>query len=231
MKIKDGDGNEVDLSAIVSGILQKHNGNSESAISTLISENYQLRQDKRKLREDLDQQKTKTPEEGSLVLSKDESKIFNDYKTLGSIEDITKKMDNLTQVQTELDTLKFEGVIRDAASAHNYKPTILTDLVKSRGLKVEMGSVEVEEEGKKINKSSAFVIDSSNNKVKLDEYIQKNLPDYSEVLTIDSSSSNQGKQWVGGQGGSAKGTNTNNSQKTAAQKLIESRYSSDEKQK
>lgn len=186
--------------------LAANNGQATILAQRLFDENFHLREDKRKLNDDLKAVKDKLPE-GAVVLSKEDAAAFEAYKALGKPEDVKKSLDEKTKNDGELADLKFKQLIGDAAQAHGFKPNVLADIVKAKGMSIEIGETEVDDgKGGKVKKPAAFVLtNEGKSKVNLSDYARDNLSDYLPSLAAQAGQG-AGQQWVSqGQGAGGAG--------------------------
>lgn len=195
-KVTDTDGNEVDIDEVVAKIIgTKGNGDAATALSEIMVENYGLRRKNADLRTTNDELTKKAIPEGSVVLSGDDLKVWETYKTLGKPEDLQKTIDTSKELEGKYTTLLQDGIIRDAAASLGYKPTVLGDLVKVRGLQVEIVEVETEDNGNKVKKPTPVVKLESGNVKPLGELITENFSDYLPALQVEATPQ-RGTPWV-----------------------------------
>lgn len=184
-KVKDTDGNDIDLDAVIQGIVAgKGNGDPAKALETLVTENYNLRRTNGELRIQVEELGKSKPE-GSLVLSKDDASLFEAYKQLGKPDDLKKTIterDTLTQQVTEA---KADQLISSAAEATKFRPNVLKDLVRAHTLEITMGETEVKD-GENLKKvPTAFVKDKAGIQIPLDKYAETNFKDYLPSLKVE----------------------------------------------
>jgi hypothetical protein len=149
----------------------------------LIKDNYNLRENKRELKEKL--ATSKLPD-GARVLQKDEASEYDKFKALGF------KPEDIPAIVTERDSLKVGQTSRDAAEALGWKFKPLQQLLADKKLNIEMRETEVEEEkdGKKekVKKLMPFVIEGAgkdSKAIRLDEF--EPLKDFHASLITDES--------------------------------------------
>lgn len=175
---KGGGGNPASQAAALTALEAKY-GTARGALAVLYDENFQLRQKNRDLRKEV---KGLAPSEGAQTLTKDEATIYQALKALNLTPE------QITAALSERDTLKgkVEGMLRDAsfseaAEALNYKSKVLADLLRSRGMEVEMREVEVEENGAKSKRRTPYgklTSEAADKFTPLQDYIKSNLSDY-----------------------------------------------------
>ena len=193
MRLKDADGNDFNLESVVAGLITKNGNDPSKALETLVQENYGLRSNNRELKDQIE--KLKVPE-GSTVLAAEDAKIFEEFKALGKLEEIKKTIESFNTVNTELNTLKKESVVREAANLHKYKFNVLNDLVTAKGLQLEIGETEVQgDDGKTTKQAVALVKDQAGNKTILTKVIEDSFKDYIPSLAL-SEQQNTGTSWI-----------------------------------
>lgn len=147
-------------------LLEKHSNDATALATQLYSDNYQLREDKRKLKEQLADAEKAKPAEGSVVLSKADAERWKAYQELG-------KPDDLKATVTERDTLKGEvakairtETIRSVAEVAGYNADVLGELAKETqtfavkeitvdGKTIKQAYIVVEADGKQVEKPLA----------------------------------------------------------------------------
>lgn len=118
--------------------LVKRQGGLDAAGMLLYQENFGLRDQLREAKEQLKKVEGKLPKEGEQVLSGDDKALFERYKTLGKPEDWETE-------RREVQTIKRNQVLSEAATVHNLVPSVLQRLAD--GLEIEIR--EVEKDGQK----------------------------------------------------------------------------------
>lgn len=195
---KDDHGKGPDLTAAIQALLVKHDNNASAAINQLLSENFKLREDKRKLKEAADA-KVDKPAEGSVILTKAEAERWEAYKLLGKPDDVKAAL-------AERDTLKAENakaqrkeLLRSVAEVEGFDPDVLTSLA-ANDLGFEVKEVK-DKEGKALKQ--AFVIIKSGDKQEskaLTDYAnetwQKFLPALKPSETPEKKSNSSGTPYV-----------------------------------
>lgn len=139
----------------------------------LAKENFNYRDKNRQLQE-------RAAPEGAVILQGEEAELFKAVKDLGlKGEDIKKAVSERDEFKTQITTFQRNEVVRQAAEALTYKPSVLTDLVTSKGLEVEMREVEIEGE----KKTLPHVKIAGGDKVELlSVYAERDLKDYLPAL-------------------------------------------------
>lgn len=141
-------------------------GDATALASRLYTENYEGREERRKLKAELDELRSKLPPDGHVVITADDAKLYEAYKALG------KKPDELSELQGKLDGLRRDAVLSEAAKAHGYKSGVLKTLAQN--VAIEMRTVE--KDGQKSER--AFVLQADGKAVDLDEHAKANWQDF-----------------------------------------------------
>lgn len=141
----------------------------------LARENYKYRSNIRELKE-------RVAPDGSVILEGDEAKAYEAFTALEkSPEQMKEALERLPTLESDLSTLRQEQVVGMAANSLSYKASVLSDLITSKGLEVEMREVEVEGEKKPV----AHVRAKGDEKAKwepLGEHAERNWEDYLPAL-------------------------------------------------
>lgn len=155
----------------------KYNGDLERAVATLFDENWDLRNKNRKLKEQVTS--AKLPD-GARVLTAEEVADYDAYAKMGKPDQLTQK-EEVEKLQGELDQVSRERVALKAAGILGYEPVVLTDLVKDKGLHVEVKDETVD--GKPAQ--TVYVRSATDDKAaleKMDKYVTEKLPAYLPAL-------------------------------------------------
>lgn len=107
--------------------LTKRHGSSDAVAMQLLQEAHAYRETIRDL-------KGKVPADGSLVLAADDARLWQAYQTLGKPPEITAALSERGQFKAELDGLRKERLVNEAAAIAGFKPTVLATLVKADGI-------------------------------------------------------------------------------------------------
>lgn len=178
------------VSEIMSSIQSTGNGSrsgGDTVNDKVIRDNVKLRLKLNEVRTENETLKSKLPE-GAVVLSKDDAKLFEDFKALGKKPaDITKLLKDGETAATELASRKLGDVAADAAKALGWNGVdVLKDQISSRNLRVEMRETEVDDgKGGKTKKPVPFVITGEGAASKAEElttYVNTNLKGYLPAL-------------------------------------------------
>lgn len=144
-----------EIAANVNALLTRSNNDHSSVIAQLLGEAHKHREDKRKLREEIDLLKTKTPPEGARVLSKEEAGDYEAYLQLGKPADVKKSLEGLSELQEKVRKFEREGAVREAAEALGYNHSVLEKLLEGE---IEMREIEVQDsQGNKSSKKAPYV--------------------------------------------------------------------------
>jgi hypothetical protein len=146
----------------------------------LLTDNSQLREQRRTLRAEVTELKSKAPADGTRVLSADEAQAYDAYAALGlKPTDLKKALDEGTTVKQELASVRRGETLRSAAEAHGYKPAALAKLPSLKDQDITFKDVDEKgADGKPVKAKRAFVGD-----VSLPDYIQQNDAEFLPALT------------------------------------------------
>jgi hypothetical protein len=110
-------------------------------LAEALTDNYTLREQRRGLRAEVADLKSKTAPEGARVLTKDEAAVYDAYAALGKKPDELKQAIDLNgEATTELARLKREQLLGKAAAASGFKPSVLQTLAGD--LPIELRDVD-----------------------------------------------------------------------------------------
>lgn len=169
-------------------------------VRLLVRKNKQLEADNAKYRDKLrmlEDQVKKVPAENAVVLSADDAKMFDAFKSLNlKPDEITRQLEQGKKDSEQLTELRELEVDREAGAAVGFKPTVLSELRKTRGLALEMRDTVVEVNGKKETTKLPHVRSSNDEKAQwmpLRDYAEANLKDYLPALAVADEGSSGGK--------------------------------------
>lgn len=118
-----------------SDILARYGQTAESALrmAEKLAEsenaNWQLREKNRTLRQERDTLKDKQPGEGAVVLSADEAKDFDAYRTLGKkAGEIKAALDAATDATNKLTQYERDALLRDVQDATGFDRDVLSEI-------------------------------------------------------------------------------------------------------
>lgn len=117
---------------------------AERVKSEFVSDNFRLREKLRQTRKELDDTRKKIPGEGTVVLTKDQVKLWEGFQKIG------KSPEELTGMLSEAETTARATRAAEAATALQWNPDVLQDLVSSKGLVIEMRETKVGTETKRL---------------------------------------------------------------------------------
>lgn len=183
-KDKGADDADDKLSKAVSRLITKKGGETE-AITMLLKENGGYRDKIRDLKSQVSDLEAKVPEDGAVVLTGDDLKAYTTLKEQGSLEDITKKLIEATEAQSELAGYK--------------KKERLAEVAKSAGVNLEaltlVGS-DKEYVVKKEGQEEKVFVKDGDKEVALSDYADKNWAGVKDSLFSDGSLSEQSTRRV-----------------------------------
>lgn len=176
------------IAQMVANLITKNNGDSNKAIETLLSENAQLRSDKRKLKEEKDEVTKKLPQDGTVVLTADEFKLWELYKTLGKPEELEKITKEHTELKEKTESQKKKELIEKAATGAGFKSSVLERLVGD--IEIQFQSIPILVDGKAVNQEIPFVKTKDGLK-SLKDYASENWSEFTSSLSQDSNNPDQ----------------------------------------
>lgn len=182
-------GGATDLSKVLESFnnkLAKFNNDATALAQQLFTENYTLREDKRKLNARVEELQGKQPAEGAVVLTGDEAKTWGAIKELNlSADDIKAKLQSSTETAAELSRLKRQSLIREAAETEGYKHTVLDTLI---GADMPLELKEVDKDGKKVKQAFVKVDEQE---LSLSDYITTHKADFLPALKVETGNGNK----------------------------------------
>jgi hypothetical protein len=184
----DNSGGGTDLAKVLESFnarLAKHTDATQLA-QQLFTENFTLREDKRKLNARLEAAQGKVPADGALVLTADEAKAWNAIKELNlSPDEIKSKLQSSSESEKELSSLKRKDLMREVAETEGYKASVLSTLLAA-DIPVEVK--EIDKDGKKLK--AAFVKVNGAD-IALSDYVQTNHADFLPALRVEQKPDNK----------------------------------------
>lgn len=168
-----GQGGDSDIVAKVQALIDKRGGDSSAVAVMLYQENFQLRDKNRQLA-------SQVPAEGATVLTGDDAAAWAEYQKLGKPADLQTAIAQRDQAQGDLAKLQRSAMIRTAAEAAGYKPTVLESLDAQTGGAATYEVREVEQDGKRAK--VAFVKVGESEAQPLDQYAQAQWADFLPAL-------------------------------------------------
>jgi hypothetical protein len=188
----DNAGGGTDLAKVLESFnarLAKHTDATQLA-QQLFTENFSLREDKRKLNAKLEAAQGKVPADGSLVLSGEDAKAWEAIKALNlSPDEIKAKLQTSTENEKQLAALKRKELMREVAESEGYKATVLSTLIAAD---IPIEFKEVEKDGKKLKVAHVKVKENGADKdIALSDYIQTNHVDFLPALRLEQTTQNK----------------------------------------
>jgi len=166
-------------------LLDKNNGDAMRTLGLLFSENYDLREKNRKLKEQV-------PAEGSVVMKKEDADRLAAFDALGlKPEDAKKKIEATATVEAENAKLKRNSE-RDALTRLGYAAGALADFDELEGAAIESYSVKTEKKDGKDVEVAYVKVDGKERA--LDEYAAEKRPAQARILR-EAGQPQQGRQW------------------------------------
>ena len=189
----------VDLSATVAGLMQKNNQDSTKVIEMLLTENYGYRETIRTMKVAGEEQKKLIPKEGTVLLSKEDGELFENYKKLGKHDDLVKNAETHKTLEGEHSTLKKNLIITSLSEIHHYNRDVLAEIVTARNLNLRVD--EKKDDDGKTQKFGVVIIDDKTD-INLEEYVKDNLQAFAPALA---KSVEGGTPWVAQKGTAGQG--------------------------
>jgi hypothetical protein len=147
----------------------------------LLSDNSQLREQRRTLRQEVTDLKTKVPAADARMLTPEEAATYDAYAALGmKPADVKAAITERDTVKADLTTVRRNETIRGAAEAHGYKAAALAKLPSLRDQDIAIEDVTVD--GKPVKR--AFVT-ADGKKTALPDYIQAHDAEFLPALATD----------------------------------------------
>lgn len=165
-----------DPAAGVQALIARHNNDLMRVIDHLYSDNYNLREKNRTLKEQVKDLEGKTPKDGGVILSKAEADLLESYKAVGDVETVKTALGERDQLKGELGVLRKDGVLRDVAEAAGFKLPVLKTLAGDLQFEIK----EIDQDGKKVR--TAFVKNGDGEKPVAD-YAKEKWADFLPALT------------------------------------------------
>jgi len=154
-------------------LLERNGNDANAALLVLYRDNYDLREANRQL-------KSQVPAEGATVLTGDDAAAWAAYTQLGKPADLQAAIAQRDQAQGDLAKLQRSAMIRTAAEAAGYKPTVLESLDAQTGGAATYEVREVEQDGKRAK--VAYVKVGESEAQPLDQYAQAQWADFLPAL-------------------------------------------------
>lgn len=166
-------GGNVDLSAVAAGLLQKASGNPVKVISRLLKENHEGREKVRDL-------SSKLPPDGAVVLSGDDAKRWETYRSLGDDPaKIKEALDSGAQAIEWKSNHERDQSYSAAAKAGGYNEPLFKRLAAQDGIKV-VTKEEANAAGKKV--ARPYVVNDKGKETALADYVAANWGELADAL-------------------------------------------------
>lgn len=152
----------------LANLLNKQGNDAMGVASTLLKENFNLREKNRGLRTEIDGWKTK------VVLSDEEVKTWETYKTFGKPDDLKKSIEERDGLKAAAAILQRNERLREVAEVAGFNAKVFATLARD----AEFDVTEIEHDGQKIRQVLINVKDG-------DKTIQKPLKEYAAAQWAD----------------------------------------------
>lgn len=120
-------------------------GNADAALAVLSQENFEYREEKRTLKEQLDAAKAQGLKDGEVKLSAADAKAYAAFQALNlAPEKISEALTERDAVKATLAERDRAAEIHAMATAAGFKASVLTDLAKTKGLHLELRETQVQ---------------------------------------------------------------------------------------
>lgn len=159
-----------DLAKAAESMIAKQ-GDPVRVIMTLMSENYNLRDKAREL-------SAKLPKEGEKVLSPDEIKSFEKYRSLGDIQSLESSLREKATLAEELGRHNRRATAVKAAKLSGLDPDLLAEIALDKG--IEFSFKQSSKDGKAVE--TALVKDADDKEVPIDQFVSQRLAVYADAL-------------------------------------------------
>ena len=180
---------ETEVDHLIDRIVSRH-GTMQNALRHLAGENYDYRERHRADEAALAAFRTRVPE-GAIVLTGDDKAEFEAFKALKvKAEDVKKGLEERDQLKSKTKESDYEKIVEKAAKHFKFKPTVLSKLLKTEDLVLELRDTEVEVDGQdepQVHKV-AHVRPAKDEKADwklLDKYVEKHLADFLPALRAE----------------------------------------------
>lgn len=230
-----------DLNEAFRQFASKRNLNAEEGGAQLYADNYILREDKRRLTDEVEDLKKRVPPAGAVVLKGDDVAVYTALKALlkegQKPEDLANALKEHGQLKLEVDGLKKQQLAVEIAEAEGWKVSTLLKLTNGMDLVVEEVDTEVDDEenpGKKktVKAKHGFlnIRDAAGNvsgKKRLDEELKDFMPSLvkepdDEGGESEAENSEQGTKFVR----QSKGVKTSSTTANVSKDFLNKRYAS-----
>jgi hypothetical protein len=163
-------------------LLGKYNNDAGELALKLFGENFDLREEKRQL-------KDKLPKEGSVVLTADEAKLFKAYQDLGiEPKDLKKAIDRLPELEKSNKELASMETLRELADVGLDGSKLKLSVLKDQIARFPDAAISFRTEKDKDGKESkaAFIKTTADAaEVSFNDFAAQNLSDYLPALKVN----------------------------------------------
>jgi hypothetical protein len=194
-----------DIESMMQGFIAKQGGDYQRAAATLFDDNHKLREDKRKLTDEVESLKIRIPVDGSFILSAEQAKAWQAYRELGEDpKELKKKLETATTAEGELAKLRKSESLREAAEVEGFKASVLQRL--GEDLEIEISDIDVVGVDGKVTQQKQARVKDGDKMIPLKEYANNKWTEFMPALKADTSSQT-GQSTNGNNGqGSSNGT-------------------------
>ena len=169
-------------------------GTADAAAAELHRENYQLRDQRRTLKAEVDQLKGKVPAEGTVVLTAEQAAHWNQYQQLGKPEEITKGLESGKAAMEAAAKRDRADQVSQAAKAVGYQPEVLAQLAELHSMNVTSQSISTDGKPNTVY----YVAKDGSQPIELTKYAAENWAAF--MPSLQASSGQQQGQGGHGQG-------------------------------
>lgn len=127
----DDDGQPQGGGATPSTVLAQYGGDAvkiAEKLATVLTDNYDLREQRRELKRQLAEAQRAAPTEGARVLSVDEAAAYDAYAALGTPAEVQAALDAKAAAEGKLTALERDATLRDVRDATGYDLEVLRDI-------------------------------------------------------------------------------------------------------
>lgn len=173
----------------------KFNGDYEAAALHLYDDNYRVRQAKKLAETERDTLRGQSEQSGQVVLSKEETAAYKEYKRLGSVADVKTWLDERRTLQSDLAKKAKDDTLREVAEVTGFNLNVLRRVGSDLEYRVEE-IVDAQDTNKKTKLAkvrSTSQVNGQNVVTELDltKYAQDNWSDLMPALTAVSGDNKQ----------------------------------------
>lgn len=163
--------------------LKAKHGDAEAALRALAFKLDDVERDNAKQRQEIGELKAQLPGEGSVVLSGDQTAVWQAYQALGKPDELQTALGNFAKLQRD-------EIFRAAAEAHQLKASVLSNLKGIDDYQIEVR--EQEQDGKKVK--VAIAKNKEGQERPLTDLINEKWADFKPAL-VDKPTTPSGTPW------------------------------------